>query len=109
MSPSEFLALADRMLARIEDAVSGAAEANDIDLEASRAGPVLTIECNDGSRAIVNIQEPMQEIWLASRSGGLHFRHEGGRWVDTRGGPDLVAALSIVLTAANGVGIDLAR
>ncbi|CAN5164626.1 iron donor protein CyaY [soil metagenome] len=108
MTPSEFAALADRTLVSIEDAVTALAEDGDIDIEASRSGPVLTIECEDRSKVIVNSQESMQEIWIAARSGGLHFRHDGSHWVDTRGGADLWAALSRCLTEQAGQLVTLA-
>lgn len=94
MSPSEFLRLADETLDAIENAVGRVADTSDIDIEASRAGNVVTIEFGDGSKIIVNSQEPMQEIWVAARMGGFHFRRDGDRWIDTRDGAELFAALS---------------
>ncbi|CAN5247424.1 iron donor protein CyaY [soil metagenome] len=107
MTPSEFAALADRTLNAIEDAVTSLADEDAIDIEASRSGPVLTIECEDRSKVIVNSQESMQEIWIAARSGGLHFRHDGTRWLDTRGSDDLYTALSRCLTEQAGQAITL--
>lgn len=94
MSPSEFLRLADETLDAIETAVGQVADTSDVDIEASRSGNVVTIEFDDGSKIIVNSQEPMQEIWVAARSGGFHFRRDGERWIDTRDGSELFAALS---------------
>jgi CyaY protein len=33
----------------------------------------------------VNTQPPLQEIWLAARRGGFHFRQLDGRWLDRDG------------------------
>lgn len=94
MTPSEFLAHADAALRAIEDAVSRIGDNGDIDIEASRAGNVVTIEFEDGSKIIVNSQEPMQEMWVAARAGGFHYRWDGARWIDTKSGAELFDALS---------------
>ena len=90
MTDPEFLALAERTLARIEDAV----DALDADIDADRSGNVLTFELPDGAKVIVNTQAPMHEIWVAARSGGFHYRWDGQRWADTRSGEELSEALS---------------
>src|SRR2546429_4514575 len=91
MNPSEFDSLADAMMERIARAVeeSGA----DCDCEPKDAG-VLELEFADGSRIVVNRHSAAREIWVAARSGGYHFRWNGSGWVDTRGGGELLAALS---------------
>ena len=90
MTDPEFLALAERTLAQLEDAV----DALDADIDADRSGNVLQFELSDGAKVIVNTQAPMHEIWVAARSGGFHYRWDGQRWVDTRSGEALSEALS---------------
>ncbi|MGO4155869.1 iron donor protein CyaY [Cupriavidus sp. YAF13] len=108
MSESEFLALAQQELDRLESAVETAADAADADIEINRAGNLMELEFEDGSKIIVNSQAPMQELWVAARSGGFHFRHDGQRWVDTRGGGELYAALSGYVSQQAGVMLKLA-
>ncbi len=103
MSESEFLALADATLATIERGVDAAA----VDIEASRAGGVLTLELGDGSKVIVNSQTPMQQIWVAGKSGAFHYARNGARWLDTRDGSELFAALSRLLSAQGGEAVVL--
>ena len=91
MNPSEFDSLADAMLERIARAVEESRA--DCDCEPKDAG-VLELEFADGSRIIVNRHSAAREIWVAARSGGYHFRWNGSAWVDTRGGGELLAALS---------------
>lgn len=108
MTESEFLALADATLERIERLLEVVAESTDIDLECSRSGNVLEIEFIDnGSKIIVNSQAPMQEMWVAARSGGFHFRRDDDRWIDTRDGTELFAALSRVISAQAGMAVHL--
>ncbi|MGR5221076.1 iron donor protein CyaY [Vibrio parahaemolyticus] len=76
MNDTEFHQLVDEQLQNIEEAIddSGA----DIDYEVS--GNVMTLEFEDRSQIIINRQEPMHEIWLASKSGGFHFKLIDGVW-----------------------------
>ena len=75
MTETEFLTIAGSVLDQIESAFERAGEAADIDVECSRSGNVLEIEFVDhGSKIIVNTQAPMQEIWVAARAGGFHYR-----------------------------------
>ncbi len=103
MSESEFLAAAEAILNAIETGMEDAGETADVDLECSRSGNVLEIEFIDnGSKMIVNTQAPMQEIWLAARGGGFHYRQREGRWLDTRDGSELFAAVSQHASAQAG-------
>lgn len=108
MTESEFLALADRTLNVIEAALENAGDTGDLDVECSRSGNVLEIEFIDnGSKIIVNSQAPMQEIWVAAKSGGFHFKREAGHWVNTRDGSELFAALSQMVGGQSGVALVL--
>ena len=103
MSESEFLELAESTLAAIERAIDSAG----IDIEASRAGNVLTLELADASKVIVNSQTPMQQIWVAGKSGAFHYARNGDRWLDTRDGSELFAALSRLISAQGGQAVVL--
>ena len=103
MTESEFLAVAEAVLEDIESRIEQTADAADIDVECSRSGNVLEIEFIDqNSKIIVNTQAPMQEIWIAARSGGFHFRMKDDLWLDTRDGSELFTALSSLASAQAG-------
>ena len=71
MGESEFLAQAEAALDAIEAALDRLNDEDVVDVECSRSGNVLEIEFIDnGSKIIVNSQAAMQELWVASRSGG---------------------------------------
>jgi CyaY protein len=89
MDANEFEAAAEHMLERLERAL----ESLELDFERKEGG-VLEIEFDDGSKIIVNRHSAAREIWVAARSGGFHFRGDGGTWRDTRSGEELLAALS---------------
>jgi CyaY protein len=98
---STFTALTDRVLA----AIGTALDASGGDLDWSENDGVLSIECADGSRVIVNRHLPNRELWVAAKSGGFHFRLEAGAWRDSRGGEELGAALERLLRAQAGIAV----
>lgn len=103
MTETEFLTLVEATLSAIEAALDRLAENDEIDIECSRNGNVLEIEfLNNGSKIIVNSQVPMQELWVAAKSGGFHFRRIGAQWIDTRDGSEFYAALSAMASAQGG-------
>src|SRR6478672_11974010 len=99
MDESVFLAAADATLDRIGLALDAALETSDADLDWTLKDGVLTIECDDASRIIVNRHVPNREIWVAAKSGGFHFKADDGRWRDARGREELATALTRLLKA----------
>lgn len=110
MTESEFLSLAEEALSNIEAGFERAADETDVDIECSRSGNVLEIEfVDDGAKIIVNSQTPMQEIWVAARAGGFHYRRDGDCWRNTRDGSELFESLSKLASDQAGVAIDLGQ
>ena len=108
MTESEFLVLADSSLNAIERALEQACDDTDLDVECSRSGNVLEIECiASNSKIIVNSQAPMQELWVAAKSGGYHYKYDGARWVSTRNGSELLSTLSQAVSDQAGVAVTL--
>jgi CyaY protein len=93
ISATEFSALADAMFDRIVEIVDASDAVDDIELNQG----VLEITCDDDSKIIINRHAPTQEIWVAAKSGGYHFKRIDAGWVDTRSGEALPRALTRVL------------
>lgn len=104
MHESEFIRLTEQTLQELDRRIE--ASGIDADCEFKGAG-VLEIEFGDGSRIIVNGQAAVREIWVAAKSGGYHFRGDGGRWVNTRDGAELFAALSAYVSQQAGEVVNL--
>ena len=49
-------------------------------------GGVLTISFENGSKIIINRQEPLHQVWLATKQGGYHFDLKGDEWICDRSG-----------------------
>jgi CyaY protein len=93
LSDADYLAKAHALLARIEAQIDGWLEDDVVDIDAHRTGGLLELTLPGGSKIVINTQPPLQEIWLAARSGGYHFKWDGAQWVD-REGQEFCARLS---------------
>ena len=101
---NEFNALAERQI----DTILNAFDASGLDCEPElKAGGVLEIEFENGTRLIVNRHSAARELWVAAKSGGFHFRYDGVNWVDTRSGEELVMALSRLASEQSGESVTL--
>ncbi len=110
---SAFIASADATLSAIGAALDAALadDRNEADsgTDWSLRDGILEIECSDGSKLIVNRHVPNREIWVAARSGGFHFRADGGVWRDMRSGKELAAEFTRLLREQAGLTVDLTR
>ncbi len=98
MTESEFLELTDAVFARIETALDNSG----LDVEPTRMGNVLEIELADGSKVIVNRHTFNQELWIAAKSGGFHYRLQEDVWCNTRDEGEFFADLAAALAAQSG-------
>jgi CyaY protein len=109
MSETEFLDLVDQTLDTIEAAMDRFNDEDVVDVECKRSGNVLEIEFIDnGSKIIVNSQAPLQEMWVAARSGGYHYKRVGGEWRNTRDDSEFYASLSKMASEQGGAPLSIA-
>lgn len=101
LSQSQYLDLAERALRAVENAADAA------ELDSRRDGSVLNLELDNGEQIIINLQAPVQELWLASKSGAYHFRCHDGRWLDTREGRSFAELLLQAVLEQGGPRLDL--
>ena len=107
LTESAFIAATDATLAMIGLALDAALETGNVDVDWNLNDGILEIECEDGSKVIVNRHVPNREIWVDARAGGFHFRPDGGHWRDTRSRDDLAAVLTRLLRAQGGLTVTL--
>ena len=108
LSDAEYQRLAHAVLARIESQADRWLQDDVIDIDTQRTGGLLELSFPGGSKIVVNTQPPLQELWLASRRGGFHFRWADGAWRDTRDGGEFFALLSREASAQGGRPLDFA-
>ncbi|CDT75572.1 putative Protein implicated in iron transport, frataxin homolog [Vibrio coralliirubri] len=85
MNETEFHQLVDIQMQNIEEAI----DESEADIDYEVTGNVMTLEFENRSQIIINRQEPMKEIWLASKSGGFHFKLVNDKWTCSKTGMEL--------------------
>ncbi len=94
MTDPEFMDHAERLLLAVERSCDRINETSDADLDSQRSGGMVTIAFPNRSQIVINLQKPLHEVWMASQSGGYHYRFDGTNWQDTKGAGEFFACLS---------------
>ena len=91
------------ILGAVEATVDAWLQSDLIDIDTHRTGGLLELAFPNGSKIILNTQPPLQELWMAARSGGYHYKSIGGRWLDTRDAREFFEALSACASEQAGI------
>ena len=102
MTDTEFMDRAEAALQAIERCCDRINEQTDADVDNQRVGGMVTLTFPDRSQIVANLQKPLHEIWLATRSGGYHYRFDGVQWTDTKGQGEFFRQLSQDASAQAG-------
>ena len=94
MTELDYLDKAEAALRAIETACDRINDETDADVDNQRTGGMITLTFANRSQIIINLQKPLQEIWLAAQAGGFHYRLSEGQWTDTKDGSELFGRLS---------------
>ena len=105
LTDSEYHAKAAAVLASVEAAADRFLQEDVVDIDTHRTGGLLELSFPNGSKIVLNTQPPLHELWMAARSGGFHFKHVGGRWLDTKDGREFFDALSASASEQAGVAL----
>ncbi|MCW2479070.1 iron donor protein CyaY [Candidatus Symbiopectobacterium sp. NZEC135] len=100
MNDSEFHQLADALMLTIEEALDDFEGDADIDYETN--GGVMTLSFENGSKIVINRQEPLHQVWLATKAGGYHFNYRDEQWICDRSGESFFALLAQACSAQAG-------
>ena len=103
MTDLEFLDRAEQVLLAVEESVDRINDETDADIDAQRVGGMVTLVFPNRSQIILNLQKPLQEIWLAAKAGGFHFRFDGANWQDTKGAGEFFERLSTYASEQSGL------
>ena len=102
LSDSDYRTRANAVLEGVEACIDAWLEGDVVDIDTHRTGGLLELSFENGSKIVLNTQPPLQELWLAARAGGFHFRHVDGQWLDTRSGVEFHQLLSELASAQGG-------
>ena len=108
MTDQEFLNHAEALLRRLEEQCDSLNDDTDADIDNQRSGGMVTLTFANRSQIVVNLQKPLQEVWLAARSGGYHFRFDGQHWQDTKGQGEFWHRLTMDASEQSGLSLQFA-
>ena len=103
MTDLDYLNHAEKALATIELACDRINDASDADIDNQRTGGMITLTFANRSQIIINLQKPLQEIWMAARAGGFHYKFNNGLWLDTKSGDEFFATLTRYASEQSGL------
>ncbi|MES2938378.1 MAG: iron donor protein CyaY [Pseudomonadota bacterium] len=107
MSDFDYLDRAEALLAHIEACCDRINDRTDADIDNQRVGGMVTLSFPNGSQIIVNLQKPLQEVWMAARAGGFHYKLDpAGQWRDTKTNCEFFADLSRYASEQAGMVLD---
>jgi CyaY protein len=102
LSAPEYAALTSAVLGSVEATTDAWLEAGVIDIDSHRTGGLLELTLPNRSKLIINTQPPLQELWLAAKAGGFHFKFVNAAWRDTKDGREFFDVLSLCASAQGG-------
>ena len=94
MTDIEYQDQAESVLGAIEKACDRLNDESSVDIDNQRTGAMVTLTFLNRSQIIINLQKPLQEIWMAARAGGFHYKFDGRQWTDTKNASEFFANLS---------------
>ncbi|HVC48540.1 MAG TPA: iron donor protein CyaY [Burkholderiales bacterium] len=99
MTETEFNNQVDLILENIVEAI----DSTGIDIDYELAAGMLTLTFENESKIVINRQAAMQELWVAARAGGFHYRLEEGIWKETRSDSSLSQRLSKLISEQSAI------
>lgn len=107
MTKPSFNVHAEQTIEELMESMTQVEALDDFDMDI--IGGVFTVDFEDGTKIIVNRQEPLEQLWLASPEGPAHFDYndDAGEWQNDKTGESLVATLERVLSKKLGQPISL--
>jgi len=109
MTDAEFLDQAERLLKDLESVCDRLNDEEPVDIDNQRVGSMVTLVFPNASQIVVNLQKPLHEVWLASRSGGYHFKFVEGAWMDTKGQGEFWTQLFTDMNAQTGLALKIQK
>jgi len=108
LTDAQYRSKTQAVLSAVEACVDRWLQDDVVDIDTQRTGGLLELTFTNASKIIVNTQPPLQELWIAARAGGFHYKYVGGAWCDTRTGGDFFEALSSCASEQAGVALRFA-
>ena len=104
MSETEFNDRIDELMRMIDENFGEQAE--DVDVEFGSG--VLTLTFPNRTKAILNRQLPVRQIWVAAKRNGYHYKFDAHRnqWLEENSGIELLLSLQNICQEQAGIDIE---
>jgi len=102
MTDTEFMDHAEQVLKAVEASCDRINDDTSVDIDNQRTGGMVTLVFANRSQIVINLQKPLQEIWLAAKCGGFHYQFNGKQWLDTKGQGEFFDSLSRFASEQSG-------
>jgi CyaY protein len=108
MTDLEYLDQAETLLKAVEAHCDRMNDESDADIDNQRVGAMVTLTFANRSQIVINLQKPLQEVWLAAKAGGYHYHFVDGFWLDTKGQGEFFAQLTRQASVQSGMALQFA-
>jgi CyaY protein len=102
MTDAEYSSHAEALLRAVEAGCDRINDTSDADIDNQRVGGMITITFANRSQIIINLQKPLQEVWMATKAGGFHYKFDSA-WRNTREGTEFYSDLTQHASAQSGI------
>ncbi len=102
MTDAEYSSHAEALLRAVEAGCDRINDTSDADIDNQRVGGMITITFANRSQIIINLQKPLQEVWMATKAGGFHYKFDSA-WRSTREGTEFYSDLNQHASAQSGM------
>ncbi len=106
MTDLDYLDQAEALLKAVEACCDRMNDQSDADIDNQRVGGMITLSFANRSQIVINLQKPLQEVWMAAKAGGYHYRFRDGRWMDTKGHGEFLTELSRQASTQAGMALE---
>ena len=104
MTDLEYLNYAEALLKAVEADCDRINDETEADIDNQRVGGMITLTFSNRSQIIINLQKPLQEVWMAARSGGFHYKFNSA-WRNTRDDSEFFLDLTRYASEQSGLAL----
>ncbi len=104
MTDLDYLQHAEALLKAVEANCDRINDTSDADIDNQRTGGMITLVFANRSQIVINLQKPLQEVWLATKAGGFHYKFDSA-WRSTREGTEFFSDLNAHASAQSGMAL----
>jgi CyaY protein len=104
MTDLDYLDHAEALLRAVEINCDRINDTTEADIDNQRVGGMITMTFANRSQIIINLQKPLQEVWMATKAGGFHYKFNSC-WRSTREDSEFFSDLTRYASEQSGIAL----